>query len=140
MARDVVVQQKINKVTVSRKGVQGTAGSQILTGPTPPSNLQGKPGDYYVDTTRNLMYGPKELTGWPAEPVFSGFERNLLGKVMEVSTASTSWVLQHDLGYNPNVTVIASSGDVIEGDIEYIDENTLVLTFFAAIAGRAILS
>ncbi|MFT3664635.1 phage portal protein [Piscinibacter sp.] len=56
------------------------------------------------------------------------------------STASDTWTIHHNLGMRPNVTVINSAGDEVEGDSDYPNENTVVLTFGAAFSGEAYLS
>lgn len=54
--------------------------------------------------------------------------------------AAATWIVEHDLGYFPNVTVIDSGGTEVEGDIAYFDNNTVTLTFSAAFAGTAYVS
>lgn len=51
------------------------------------------------------------------------------------------WTIAHNLGFNPSVTVINSAGDVVEGDIDYPDDDTVVLTFSGGgFGGSAYLS
>ena len=142
------------KVVVRNPGVagpKGDPGTQIITGPGFPSNLIGKIGDLYVDTIAKITYGPKTINGWPTLPLFEAFERNLLGQVFTVSLQQVNtetvngvtygtWNIQHGLGYHPNATCIDSSGRVIEGEISYPDENTIVLRFIGAVSGKAYLS
>jgi len=45
-------------------GAAGAAGSQILNGSGIPSAALGNNGDYYLDKTNYLLYGPKTNTGW----------------------------------------------------------------------------
>lgn len=45
------------------------------------------------------------------------------------NTPSASAVVTHNLGFFPPVVTVTLSGDVIEGDIEYIDSNSLRVTF-----------
>jgi len=54
--------------------------------------------------------------------------------------ASSVWTIQHFLGFNPSVTAIDSAGTNIEGDLEYPDTDTVVLTLSAATGGTAYLS
>ncbi|WP_412468551.1 beta strand repeat-containing protein [Pedobacter sp. KLB.chiD] len=44
----------------------GSAGSSILNGNTPPGAGTGNNGDFYIDATTNLIYGPKSNGTWPA--------------------------------------------------------------------------
>lgn len=52
----------------------------------------------------------------------------------------TVWTATHNLGLLPQVTIMNSAGQVVEGDVNYVDNNTVVLTFLAAFSGIAILS
>ncbi|NRF40094.1 collagen-like protein [Pedobacter foliorum] len=45
-------------------GANGVAGSQILTGTVVPAADLGNPGDYYLNKTTYLLYGPKIDQGW----------------------------------------------------------------------------
>ena len=132
-----------DKVVVRNPGVagpKGDPGTQILTGPGLPSNLIGKVGDLYVDTLSKITYGPKLITGWPTAPLFEAFNRNLLGQVFDIPSPSSTWEIHHNLGYNPNATCIDSAGNVIEGDISYPNENTIVIEFIGGSSGKAYLS
>lgn len=53
------------------------------------------------------------------------------------SVASTVWTVVHGLGKYPSVDVEDSAGDPIVGAVEYIDLNTLTITFSAAVGGRS---
>jgi hypothetical protein len=55
-------------------------------------------------------------------------------------TNSTTWVITHDLGFRPSVTVIDLDGDVVNGDIAYNTNNQLTITFSSAIKGEAYLN
>lgn len=52
----------------------------------------------------------------------------------------TVWTVAHGLGFYPNVTVVDSSGRQVDGDVEYLDGDTVRLTFTAAFSGVAYLS
>lgn len=54
--------------------------------------------------------------------------------------AAASWVITHNLGKYPSVTIIDSSGRNIEADVEYNTLNTLTITFSVAISGAAYLN
>ena len=136
----VVEKDKVIVRSPGLAGPKGDPGTQILTGPGVPSNLIGKIGDLYIDTNSKITYGPKTITGWPPVPLFEAFNRDLLGQVFNVGTASDTWEIQHGFGYNPNATTLDSSGQVIEGDISYPDENTIVIRFIGATMGKAYLS
>jgi hypothetical protein len=48
-------------------GAPGQDGRTLLSGTTAPTSSIGLPGDFYLRTTTNTLYGPKDAsTGWPA--------------------------------------------------------------------------
>ena len=53
---------------------------------------------------------------------------------------SNSWVINHNLGFQPNVTVVDSAGTIYEGEIAYTNTNSLTVTFSVAFSGIAYLS
>jgi len=55
-------------------------------------------------------------------------------------TNSTTWVITHNLGFRPSVTVIDLDGDVVNGDIAYNTINQLTLIFSSEIKGEAYLN
>lgn len=50
------------------------------------------------------------------------------------------WTVVHGLGKYPSVTVIDSAGNEVVGDTEFIDINTVRLTFSGAFSGKAIFN
>lgn len=55
-------------------------------------------------------------------------------------TAESNWVIQHNLEKFPSVTVVDSAGSAVIGEVSYVDENNLTITFSAAFAGVAYLN
>jgi len=53
------------------------------------------------------------------------------------NTPSATWTASHNLGKKPAVVIVDSADDVVYGDIRYIDDNTVTLTFVGAFSGRA---
>jgi hypothetical protein len=56
------------------------------------------------------------------------------------NSPATTWTVVHNLGFFPNVTVSDSAGTILEGQVEYPNVTTIVLTFSAAFSGKAYLS
>ena len=50
------------------------------------------------------------------------------------------WTIDHNLGYHPNITVVESTGNIVEGHYEYVSLNRVVATFSGAFSGKAYLS
>lgn len=60
--------------------------------------------------------------------------------VYEQTPAASTWTINHNLGYYPNVRVQDSAGSNVIGDVTYIDENTMRIVFSGAFQGTAYLS
>ena len=56
------------------------------------------------------------------------------------STATNTWNITHNLGKFPSVSVVDSGNTVVYGDIDYIDNNSLTITFSAAFGGKAYMN
>lgn len=95
-------------VAVGEQGPQGPPGPQGVTGPTGPA-------------------GPIGPAGPPGGSYY----------VFTQNTPTTVWTIVHNMGIILPVTVIDSSGQEVEGDVDYPDLNTVVVTFSAAVAGVA---
>lgn len=58
---------------------------------------------------------------------------------------SATWTVNHNLGYFPNVRVVDTGGNTIDGQIADVDNNSLTINFFLsgapyALIGKAYLS
>lgn len=57
---------------------------------------------------------------------------------------STTWVINHDLPFIPNVTLVDDNGNTIDGQIQYLSSNsnggTIQIIFSIPVIGRAYLS
>jgi hypothetical protein len=51
-----------------------------------------------------------------------------------------TWLIAHPLGYRPAVAIEDSAGSVVEGDVTYPDDYTVVVRFAVPIGGYANLS
>lgn len=56
------------------------------------------------------------------------------------SSASSTWNVSHNLGKFPSISVIDSSKNVVVGDVQYVDNNNLIITFTAAFSGKAYMN
>jgi hypothetical protein len=52
-------------------------------------------------------------------------------------TPESIWEVEHNLGKKPSVTVVDSGESVVVGEIEYINLNSVRLTFAGAFSGKA---
>lgn len=54
--------------------------------------------------------------------------------------SSDTWNINHNLGKYPSITIVDSAGTMVMGDILYIDENNLQVSFSSAFSGKAYLN
>ena len=55
-------------------------------------------------------------------------------------SALSLWTINHNLGKKPSVSVVTSAGDSVIGDVHYIDDDNLTVSFVAAFGGQAFLN
>jgi hypothetical protein len=141
----VVITEQINKIVVNSVGPQGPRGKTILNGNGIPAGNLGFEGDFYYDKDTTRFYGPK-----PSDVSWDGATNYLLStstltypfSIGQVQNAGSYWYLEitHNMGYNPNVTVKNSAGDILETGIDYNSINKITLTMAQPFGGTAYLS
>ena len=55
-------------------------------------------------------------------------------------TASTTWTITHTLGGKPSVTIVDSADTHVFGEVQYLSNTQVVVTFSAAFSGKAYLT
>lgn len=58
----------------------------------------------------------------------------------EQAQPSDTWTIQHNLRKYPSVSIVDTAGSAFLGEVHYIDENSLTISFAAAVAGYAYLN
>ena len=133
----------------SLPSIAGTSGeaAEWHDGSGPPSNGMGSNGDYYLNTSNGDIW--KKISG-----AWSATGGNIMGPVgpagppgadggddlhytHDQAVPSAFWVINHNLGKAPAVSVFDSANDEVEGKIDHITLNQLTLTFSAAFSGKA---
>jgi hypothetical protein len=145
MVDTVIVTEVVNDVIISSPGPQGPRGKTILNGSGVPAENLGLEGDFYYDKNTTRFYGPK-----PTDLTWAGATNYLLStstltypfSIGQVTNEGSYWAIQitHNMGYNPNVTVKNSAGDILETGIDYNSVNKITLTMAQPFGGTAYLS
>lgn len=105
----------------------------------PESNI----GDYYIDLLTGEFYGPKTSEGWPEEPFFIAVTTVTQQNERHVHTqgiASNTWNITHALGGRPSVMVVDSAGTMVIGEVLYISDTQVRVSFTAPFSGFAYLT
>jgi hypothetical protein len=53
---------------------------------------------------------------------------------------SQTWEINHGLGKFPSVSIVDSGKSAVIGEVQYLDENRLIVSFSAAFSGEAFLN
>ena len=56
------------------------------------------------------------------------------------ASADTTWSITHNLKFYPNVSIVDSALSHVIGEVTYINENSLTVSFTSAFSGKAFLS
>ena len=67
----------------------------------------------------------------------SGFSKH---KEFDFPTPATSWVVEHNLGYRPAVTLVDADDNLILSDVHYDSENQLTVSFLSPQTGKVYLN
>lgn len=60
--------------------------------------------------------------------------------LFEQNVPSSFWLIDHGLGKKPSVTIVDSADTQVEGTVDYVDDNSLTVSFAVAFSGRAYLN
>ena len=136
---EVAVCEQDVVILTGESGPQGPRGSQLLSGDTDPSISIGLIGDQYINTSANTLFGPKTADGWGVG-VPLGTDPDSLGQVYMQTSPSTVWNIVHTLTFVPNIIIVDSENNVVEGSYEYVSDNEITAMFNTPISGKAYLS
>lgn len=131
-----------NTVIISDTGQPGPRGNSILNGTQTPTSTfpsNAVEGDFYLKIPEYLLYGPRKYDGDWGDPV-DLFTLPESFHVHTQNTPSNSWVVDHNLQYFPNVTVVDSGETQVEGNVIYNNINRVTIEFSTAFSGKAYLS
>ena len=54
--------------------------------------------------------------------------------------SSSTWTITHNLGFFPAVSVVDSGGNYVIGDVTYVSQNVVTVSFNSSFGGKAYLS
>ena len=56
------------------------------------------------------------------------------------SVSASTWTISHNMGFFPSVSVVDNGGNMVIGDVLYITENQVSISFSASFGGKAYFS
>lgn len=99
----------------------------------------GQVSPVVVESPTSVMPVVVEFGGPQGAPG-SGGEGGDLHFVFTQGAPASTWTVTHNLNKFPSVLVQDSANSEIEGDIEYVSLNQLIVKFSAAFSGKAYLN
>ena len=131
--RVVEVNQTLNSVSVTHINSNVTISDSGIQGPKGDTGTTGAKGD-----TGNT--GPTGPTGPQGIQGVQGDRGEGASFTYEQQSDSATWTINHNMGYRPAVTIQDYGKITLEGELDHIGINTLVITFSEPITGYAYLS
>lgn len=108
--------------------ITGPAGATGATGATGPGVAAGGASGQILVKTSSTDFA----TAWA--------DNQKISYTHGQTSTSATWTVDHNLGFNPNVTVKDNYGNIIEGYITYTSNSSLTIEFSLAVSGYAYLS
>ena len=118
-----------NKPKDTYKGLIKTADSGAISGSKQLSDGEGNLIPISVSTTAVTMTGAVTVNG-----------ESLTSFTHDQTTTANSWTITHNMGKYPSVTIVDSANSYVIGNIEYINSNSLTVSFKNAFKGKAYLN
>ena len=92
-------------------------------------------GQCYFNTSTNKLRVFNGTT-WDEMPEAEGPEMYVHNQYL----ADSVWNIVHNLNKYPSVTVTDSANNVVVGDVTYVNENAVTITFGSSFGGKAYLN
>jgi hypothetical protein len=125
----------INDITAAIKAIEDTLGTNPMgTHPSVKAALAG-----LHTTLSTLQTSQGQLASQVAALESIPGPANTFFNFTQL-TPSATWTITHSLGRYPAITVVDSAGTVVEGEIDYVSDSQVIVTFSAAFSGQASLS
>ena len=81
--------------------------------------------------------------GFQTNAVSREFNLKIKGDATRTFTQSapaTTWTINHNLGKHPSITIVDTTGEVVDGRVQYTSANQVVCEFSPALAGKAYIN
>jgi hypothetical protein len=79
--------------------------------------------------------GAQGIQGTPGAPGAAGSYF-----VWTQGVPASTWTITHDLNKRPSVTIVDSTGRVVVGQVDYVDDTHIIVTFVGSFSGIAYLN
>lgn len=97
----------------------------INASPLPPSDINDRLSNWIVEMVQSATTVPSS-----GDKYFRHSQNE----------PSQTWEINHGLGKFPSVSIVDSGKSAVIGEVQYLDENRLIVSFSAAFSGEAFLN
>jgi hypothetical protein len=118
-----------NKPKDTYKGLIKTSDNNELSGSKQLSDGNGNLLPITVSTSTVALTGTVTSNG-----------ESLTSFTHNQTTTATSWTITHNMGKYPSVTIVDSANTYVVGQVDYINNNSLTVSFKSAFKGKAYLN
>ena len=98
--------------------------------------LKPKSGQIYFNTVTNKKRTFNGTT-WDEDGTGGGPGTGDLTYVHNQPTAASLWTINHGLGKFPSVSVVDSANNVVIGDVTYVTDHQVTISFGSSFGGKA---
>ena len=117
-----------------------TLTSEVVTSPSNYADVKLTDNDATVSSVRINAGTGMSITQPSANNITLASLNDDANFVFTQGTPSDTWNITHNLGKFCSVTVVDTSKQIVIGDITYVNNNSLTITFSAPFSGEAFLN
>lgn len=117
-----------------------TLTSEVVTSPSNYADVKLTDNDATVSSVRINAGTGMSITQPSANNITLASLNDDANFVFTQGVPSATWNITHNLGKFCSVTVVDTSKQIVIGDITYVNDNSLTITFSAAFSGQAYLN
>lgn len=117
-----------------------TLTSEVVTSPSNYADVKLTDNDATVSSVRINAGTGMSITQPSANNITLASLNDDANFVFTQGTPSATWNITHNLGKFCSVTVVDTSKQIVVGDITYVNDNSLTITFSAPFSGEAFLN
>lgn len=105
-----------------------------------PAEVQ--PSDWNADHDVSIGVADIDATGTPSvnTVLLGDGSWSVRAFIHDQMVAADVWTISHNLGRFPSVAIVDTAGSVVIGQVVYVDDATVRVSFSAPFSGRAYLS
>lgn len=127
-----------NNIILIAATLNSKINGEIVIRPTLGSNINNDEGIKITSLSDSDLLQYKSSSGlWENVSISSVADKNF---VYTQSVPSSVWNISHGLNKKASVVIVDSGQTIVEGDVTYIDDNNITISFSAAFTGKAFIN